>query len=259
MSLTTTDSDTLEQCSRCEGWRFATVLDDGICQACYREMDKLNLWQAEEDGMIPISVKMYYDHFRWHFEKEIREKVRGTRLIFSPFSVAALLTFREYMMVENPALYIPPPKQVAGIRGGNKIVWRMQVEDPVHFSTAMSDPARDRCCKGVSGELRTDAYLAWIPPLSFVVTVHRKGTKEFGACVIASGAARMTEYGFSFAPRIPTGASLAKITRFLSLSVFGLQKDRIDENARRQGGGGGGPQLTMLPHGLLVKASQYVQ
>ena len=77
--------------------------------------------------MIPISVKMY---FRWHFEKEIREKVRGTRLIFSPFSVAALLTFREYMMVENPALYITPPNRLQEYEGETRLSgacwWRTQ-------------------------------------------------------------------------------------------------------------------------------------
>ena len=228
-----------------------------MCQACHREMNKLNLYQVEEDEMIPISIKMYYDHFKWHFEKEIRDKVRGTRLVFTPFSVAALHAFREYMMVINPALYIPLPKQTAGIRGGNKIVWRILVEDPVHFSTAMCDPARDRFCHGTTGELRSDAYLAWIPPLSFVVTVNRKGGKEFGACVISSGAARLTCYGFSFAPRIPKAPLLDKITRFVALAVFGIQQDIAEENARRQGGEA--PALTMLPHTLLTTAHSYAQ
>ena len=228
-----------------------------ICQACHREMNKLNLYEVEEDEMIPISIKMYYDHFKWHFEKEIRDKVRGTRLIFTPFSVAALHAFREYMIVVNPALYIPKPKQIAGIRGGNRIVWRMVVEDPVHFSTAMCDPARDRFRQGTSGVLRSDAYLAWIPPLTFAVTVNRKGDKEFGTCIISSGAARLTAYGFSFAPRIPKAPLLGKITRFMALAVFGLQQERAEENARRQVGDA--PPLTMLPHPLLVTAHQYAQ
>ena len=257
MSLTTTDDDTCSQCARCEGWRFTTSLEDDICRACHREMDKLNLMVDTAEEMIPISVKMYYDHFKWHFEKEIRDKVRGTRLIFTPFSPEALLAFREYMMIVNPALYIPKPKQTAGIRGGNRIVWRMVVEDPVHFSTAMSDPNRDRFCQGLTGVLRSDAYLAWIPPLTFVVTVNRKGGKEFGACVISSGAARLTCYGFSFAPRIPKAPLLDKITKFVALAVFGLQQDRADENTRRQGGEV--PPLVMLPHPLLITAHQYAQ
>ena len=66
MSLTTRDDDTRSQCTGCEGWRFTTTLEDEMCQACHREMNKLNLYQVEEDEMIPISIKMYYDHFKWH-------------------------------------------------------------------------------------------------------------------------------------------------------------------------------------------------
>jgi hypothetical protein len=257
MALTTTDDDTYAQCTRCEGWRYEASLEDEMCQACHREMNKLNVYQLDVEEMIPISVKMYYDHFKWHFEKEIRDKVRGTRLIFTPFSPEALHAFRDYMMVVNPSLYIPKPKQTSGIRGGNRIVWRMVVEDPVHFSTVMCDPARDRLRMGLTGELRSDAYLAWIPPLTFVVTVNRKRGKEFGACVIASGAARLTEYGFSFAPRIPKAPLLAKITKFLALAVFGLQQERSEENTRRQEGEA--PPLVMLPRPLLLKAHQYAQ
>ena len=119
MSLTTYDGDEFSQCTRCEGWRYTTSLEDEICQACHREMNQLNMYQLDAEEMIPISIKMYFDHFKWHFEKDIRGKVRGTRLIFTPFSVAALHAFREYMMVVNPALYVPLPKQTAGIRGGN--------------------------------------------------------------------------------------------------------------------------------------------
>ena len=250
-------AETYTRCSRCEGWRFTTSLEDEMCQACHREMTKLNLYQVEEDGMIPISIKMYYDHFRWHFEKEIRDKVRGTRLVFTPFSVAALHAFREYMMVVNPALYIPLPKQTAGKRGGNRIVWRIVIEDPVHFSTAMCNSGRDRFYQGLTGVLRSDAYLAWIPPLSLVVTVNRKGDKEFGACVISAGAARLTSYGFSFAPRIPRPPLLDQITKFLALAVFGLQQERADENVRRQGGEA--PPLQMITHPLLITAHQYAQ
>ena len=254
MSLLTLGDDTFDQCGRCEGWCYTTVLEDGICQACYREMNTLNMYQVDTDGMMPISVKMYYDHFKWHFEKEIKDKMRGTRLVFTPFSIAALEAFREYMMVANPQLYIPHPKQTVGKRGGNKKAWRMVVEDCTHFSTAMSDPDRDRFRQSLTGEVRSDAYLSWIPPLAFVVTVHMKRGREFGACVISSGAARMTGMGFSYAPRIPNVKVLSKIQSFLSLSVFGLQQERMDENTRR---GVEAPPLTMLPHSLLLMASRH--
>ena len=114
MSLTTTDDDTCSQCARCEGWRFATSLEDDICRACHREMDKLNLMVDTAEEMIPISVKMYYDHFKWHFEKEIRDKVRGTRLIFTPFSPEALLAFREYTL---PCISPNPNRQREFVEG----------------------------------------------------------------------------------------------------------------------------------------------
>ena len=108
---------------------------------------------------MPISIKMFYDHMMWHFQKELRDKVRGTRLIFSPFSVAALSSFREFMMSQNQALYIRPPKQVAGKRGGRRVVWQMVVEDEVHFSSALFNPNRDKTCQGMTGELRDKAYV----------------------------------------------------------------------------------------------------
>ena len=222
MALTIPTEDTFDQCGRCEGWRYKTSLEDGICCACHREVYRLMEYDVEEDGVMSISVKMYYDHFMWHFKKELKDKVRGTRLIFAPFSVAALVTFRDYMMVHNPALYIPPPKQVAGMRGGKRIVWRMRVEDGVQFSSAMTDPARDRLCQGHSGEMRTGgAYVCWVPPLNFEVVIVKWEGKEYGTCIISSGAARITGLGFSFAPRIPKPKFLADVQKVCATAVFG--------------------------------------
>jgi hypothetical protein len=263
MALTTTTDDTTEQCGRCEGWRFKTYLDDGICTACYREAHRLSCYQVSEDGMMNISVKMYYDHFKWHFEKALKDKVRGTRLVFAPFSASALHTFRDYMMVVNPALYIPPPKQVAGMRGGNRSVWRIRITDGVQFTSAMSDPDRDRLRQGHSGELRGGggAYVCWIPPLTLEVVIVKSGAgKEYGTCAISSGAARLTGVGFSFAPRIPAQKFLAAAQNVCALAVFGIQQDRVTENARRaqQAQVVQVPPEGLLPRELLVMASKYL-
>ena len=215
-------------------------------------------YDVEEDGMMSISVKMYYDHFMGHFKKELKDKVRGTQLIFAPFSVAALVTFRDYMMVHNPALYIPPPKQVAGMRGGKRIVWRMRVEDGVQFSSAMTDPARDRLCQGHSGEMRTGgAYVCWVPPLNFEVVIVKLDGKEYGSCIISSGAARITGLGFSFAPRIPKPKFLADVQKVCATAVFGIQQERVQENARRALEPAATP-VDMSPRELLVMAATYL-
>ena len=263
MSLSTDPEDPIEQCGRCEGHRFTRLMEDGVCSACIREISTISLYQVEEDGIIPISVKMYYDYMKWHFQKELREKVRGTRLIFTPFTPAALHALREYMLVENPALYISPPKQIAGIRGGKKIVWRMLVDDTTHFGSAMNDPARDRFCSGLTGELRSAGYTCWIPPLTFQVTMVRKGGAQYGKCVISSGACLMTEYGWTFAPRVPTGDVLPRIRKWVALATFGIQQDRLRENARRAAlpadSPGMLPQLSMLPVSLLQMAFRHAQ
>ena len=216
-------------------------------------------YSLEEDGVMNISVKMYYDHFKWHFEKALKDKARGTRLVFAPFSVAALHTFRDYMMVVNPALYTPPPKQVSGMRGGRRIVWRIKITDGEQFSSAMSDPNRDRLSQGHSGELRSGgAYVCWVPPLTLeVVVIVKSCGKEFGSCSISSGAARLTSLGFSFAPRIPAVKFLAGAQKVCALAVFGIQKELVDENARRAQQPEA-PSLTLLPHELLVMASTYL-
>ena len=260
MALTTTTDDTTEQCGRCEGWRFKTSLDDGICCACYREAHRLSCYQVSEDGMMNISVKMYYDHFKWHFEKALKDKVRGTRLVFAPFSASALHTFRDYMMVVNPALYIPPPKQVAGMRGGNRSVWRIRITDGVQFTSAMSDPDRDRLRQGHSGELRGGggAYVCWIPPLTLEVVIVKSGAgKEYGTCAISSGAARLTGLGFSFAPRIPAANLLAGVQQVCAHGVFSIQKERVEENSLRAQRAQV-PPVDLLPRELLVMASTYL-
>ena len=158
MALAIPAEDICDQCGRCEGWRYKTSLEDGICCACHREVYRLMEYDVMEDGAMSISVKMYYDHFRWHFQKELKDKVRGTRLIFAPFSAAALVTFRDYMMVQNPALYIPSPKQVSGMRGGKRIVWHMRVEDGVQFCSAMSRQL------GETERLKVQSHLPSSPP-----------------------------------------------------------------------------------------------
>jgi hypothetical protein len=258
MALTTTTDDTYDQCGRCEGWRYRDSLEDGICCACPREALRLTCYSVEEDGMMHISVKMFYDQFEWHFQKALKGKVRGTRLVFAPFSVAALHTFRDYMMVVNPALYIPPPKQVSGMRGGKRSVWRIRITDGVQFSSAMTDPDRDRFRQGHSGEMRAGgAYVCWVPPLNFELVIVKSGGKEFGSCSISSGAARLTGVGFSFAPRMPAAKLLAGVQQVCALGVFGIQKERVDENTRRAQGAQV-PPVDLLPRELLVMASTYL-
>ena len=216
-------------------------------------------YQVAEDGMMNISVKMYYDQFKWHFQKALKDKVRGTRLVFAPFSAAALSTFRDYMMVVNPALYIPPPKQVSGMRGGNRSVWRIRITDGVQFSSAMSDPDRDRLRQGHSGELRAGgAYVCWVPPLTLEVVIVKSGGEEYGTCTISSGAARLTGLGFSFAPRIPAAKFLAGVQQVCAHGVFGIQQERVDENALRAQQEAHVPPVDLLPRELLVMASTYL-
>ena len=119
MALTIPTDDTFDQCGRCEGWRYKTSLEDGICCACHREVYRLMYYSLEEDGVMSISVKMYYDHFKWHFQKALKDKVRGTRLVFAPFSVAALVTFRDYMMVSTLHSTSPPPNRYQECGGGS--------------------------------------------------------------------------------------------------------------------------------------------
>ena len=257
MTLVLAPDNTCEQCARCEGWRFALSLDDGICQACYRELAALEARTEEEDASMPISIKMFYDHLMWHFQKELRDKVRGTRLIFSPFSVAALSSFREFMMSQNQALYIRPPKQVAGKRGGRRVVWQMVVEDEVHFSSALFNPNRDKTCQGMTGELRDKAYVCWVPPLTFVLTLHRHGDRLMGACVISCGSARMTGLGISFSPKSPRKPlTFARIAKFMGLAAFRIQQDRMEENASRQQDPSVA-QIGMLDHSLLLMAIKH--
>ena len=259
MLLPTETTDILDQCGRCEGWRYKTSLEDGICCACIREAHRLMLYQVEEDGMMNISVKIYHDQFKWNFEKALKDKVRGTRLVFAPFSAAALSTFRDYMMVVNPALYTPPQKQVAGMRGGNRSVWRIRINDGVQFSSAMSDPNRDRLCQGHTGEMRAGgAYVCWVPPLNIELVMVKSRGKEFGSCTISSGAARLTGVGFSFAPRIPAAKFLAGVQQVCALGVFGIQKERVDENALRGQQEAHVPPVDLLPRELLVMAATYL-
>ena len=193
-----------------------------------------------------------------HFEKALKDKVRGTRLVFAPFSAAALSTFREYLMVGNPALSTPPPKQVSGMRGGKRSVWRIRITDQVHFSSAMSDPNRDRLSQGHTGEMRAGgAYVCWVPPLNIELVIVKSHGKEFGSCTISSGAARLTGLGFSFAPRIPAANFLAGVQQVCALGVFGIQKERVEENSHRAQRAHV-PPVDLLPRELLVMASSYL-
>ena len=250
----------LDRCSRCEGWRFVSCLEDGICSLCLREVAHLSTIASDlpEDTM-PISVKMYYDFMMFHFEKELKAKARRSTLVLAPFSVEAMHSLREYMLLRNPALYFPPPRQVKGARGGTRIVWQMVVEDEGHFASAMLDPERDRMYKGTSGELREEdqAYVCWVPPLIFNLTMSRAGGRMLGKCLVSSGSARMTALGFSFAPRTPL-ALLARLQKFMSLAAFSIQQERADENASRQATGDSSlPLVSMLPHALLQMAIRH--
>ena len=259
MSLVPVTEREIVLCARCEGKRYADLLEDDICSACLREA--ANLTQVAEslpDDTMPISVKMYHDYMMAHFERELKSKARKTRLIIAPFSVAVMHTLREYMLVRNPALYFPLPKQTKGMRGGKTVVWKMVVEDHTHFSSAMVDDRRDRLCQGLTGELRESdaAYVCWIPPLTFELTIVRARGRMIGTCVVASGCARMTGEGFSFPPRTAEKFH-SGVMKFMSLAAFGIQKERSDENRRRAAEEPDAGRLSMLPRALLHMAIKY--
>ena len=143
--------------------------------------------------------------------------------------------------------------------GGNRSVWRIRITDGVQFSSAMSDPNRDRLSQGHSGEMRAGgAYVCWVPPLNIELVIVKSDGKEFGTCTISSGAARVTGVGFSFAPRIPAAKFLAGVQQVCALGVFGIQQERVDENALRGQQEAHVPPVDLLPRELLVMASRYL-
>ena len=259
MSLVPVTEREIVKCARCEGRRYTEYLEDGICTACYREIATLaqQVDLLPEDTM-PISVKMYYDYMMAHFERELKNKARKTRLVIAPFSVAAMHTLRDYMLVRNPALYFPLPKQTRGMRGGRTVVWKMVVDDDTHFGSAMLDDCRDRFCQGLTGELRESdaAYVCWLPPLTFELTIVRAGGRMIGTCVVTSGSARMTGEGFSFPPRTAEKYH-ARFMKYMSLAAFGIQKERAVENTRRAAEEPEALRLSMLPRALLQMAIKY--
>jgi hypothetical protein len=218
----------------------------------------MDLAETLPDDTMPISVKMYYDFMMAHFERDLMNKARKTRLTLAPFSVAAMHTLREYMLVHNPALYFPLPKQTRGMRGGRTVVWKMVVDDDTHFGSAMVDDQRDRLCQGLSGELRESdvAYVCWVPPLTFTLTIVRARGREIGTCVVTSGSARMTGEGFSFPPRTAEKYH-SRIMKYMSLATFGIQQERSNENTRRAAEESDVLPLSMLPRALLLMAIKY--
>ena len=250
----------IAKCVRCEGGRYADLLEDGICTACYREISTL-AQQADllaEDTM-PISVKMYHDFLMAHLEKELKNKAKRTRLVIAPFSVAAMHTLRDYMLVRNPALYFPPPKKTRGIRGGRVVIWKMAVDDVTHFNSAILDDQRDRLRQGLTGELRESdaAYCAWVPPLKFELTIARTHGRMIGTCIVTTGCARMTGEGFSF-PRFTAQSRFPELMKFLSLAAFGLQQEQSNENNRLAAEEPDAPRVAMIPRPLLQMAFKYV-
>ena len=260
MSLVAVTEREIVKCARCEGKRYAEYLEDGICTACYREISTLAQLQVDQlaDDTMPISVKMYHDFLMAHLEKELKNKAKRTRLVIAPFSVAAMHTLREYMLVLNPALYFPLPKQTRGVRGGRVVVWKMIVDDVTHFTSAMADDRRDKFCQGLTGELRESeaAYCAWVPPLTFELTISRARGRMIGTCIVTSGCARLTGEGFSFS-RFTAVSRLPELMKFLSLATFSLQQARSDENRRRAADHSENPRLTMLPSARLQMAIKY--
>ena len=84
--------------------------------------------------------------------------------------------------------------------------------------------------------------------------------KEYGACASSSGAARLTGVGFSFASRIPAQKFLTAAQNVCALAVFGIQQERVTENARRaqQAQVAQVSPGDFLPRELLVMASSYL-
>ena len=99
--------------------------------------------------------------------------------------------------------------------------------------------------------------MCWVPPLNFEVVIVKSDGKEYGSCIISSGAARITGLGFSFAPRIPKPKFLADVQKVCATAVFGIQQERVQENARRALEPAATP-VDMLPRELLVMAATYL-
>jgi hypothetical protein len=78
-----------------------------------------------------------------------------------------------------------------------------------------------------------------------------------GTCIVQSGSARLTGLGFSFAPRT-LADSIPTLSKFMSLATFGIQRDRMAENARRDAEEAATEaRLSMLPQALLQMAMRH--
>ena len=164
-------------------------------------------------------------------------------------------------MTENPSLYIPLPKQTRGKRGGQHIAWKMVVKSETHLEGLLQMHGRDQFYQTAAGELRDAAFVSWVPPLTFDLVIRKAGRYTTGVCTIMSGAARLTELGFSYAWLGKATATLiASVDRWMALSTFRLQQARSAENVHRQKDDPDSQSvMSPLPRGLLAKALQYAQ